>query len=413
MKEQTGTKAIVFSGGGAYGAYEVGVMKALSTGESPATADKPLDADVFTGTSVGNFNAAVLTMLPGNAADAAKRLEQIWLYEIADRGGARGNGVYRIRGNPPGYLENTGFKNPFEPLFKAAGDAAYLGAQWAMRATQFMTSSGALSNRALGLIDVSAFISVDPFVEMLQRTIMPARIRVSPKILRIIATNWDTGEVKVFTNKDITDEDGRAAIMASASIPGVFPPVKIGENSFVDGGVVMNTPISYALDAGATELHVIYLNPDVRTVPLQATESTIDVFDRVMSTVMCNMINQDIATATTINKGLEALERVAADAPLDPTHANNMLRVVSKIYKSIEADQPYRKITIHRHHPSKDLGGPLSILNFSQGQIRDFIELGYNDTRSHDCVRNGCLIPNRAYESLPTHMPRTISASGA
>ncbi len=128
MQEPTGTKAIVFSGGGAYGAYEVGVMKALSTGESAATGDKPLDADVFTGTSVGNFNAAVLTMQAGNSAEAAKRLEQIWLYEIADRGGARGNGVYRIRGNPPGYLENTGFRNPFEPLFRAAGDAAYLGA---------------------------------------------------------------------------------------------------------------------------------------------------------------------------------------------------------------------------------------------------------------------------------------------
>ncbi len=67
---------------------------------------------------------------------------------------------------------------------------------------------------------------------MLQRTIMPARIRVSPKTLRVIATNWDTGDVKVFTNKDITDEDGRDAIMASASIPGIFPPVKIGETSY-------------------------------------------------------------------------------------------------------------------------------------------------------------------------------------
>src|SRR5580693_1836035 len=94
----SGTKAIVFSGGGAYGAYEVGVIKALAAGESSATGKKPLDADVFTGTSVGNFNAAVLTMLPGNPVEAAKRLEQIWLYEIADRGGARGNGVYRIRG---------------------------------------------------------------------------------------------------------------------------------------------------------------------------------------------------------------------------------------------------------------------------------------------------------------------------
>ncbi len=128
--------------------------------------------------------------------------------------------------------------------------------------------------------------------------------------------------------------------------------------------------------------------------------------------MMCDKINQDIATATNINKGLEALERVAADAPLELTQANNMLRVVSKIYKSIETDQPYRKITIHRHHPSKDLGGPLSLLNFSQGQIRDLIELGYNDTRGHDCARNGCVLPDRTYELLSVPMTRATGVSG-
>ena len=53
-------QAVILSGGGANGAYEVGVLKALLTGQSPATDFQPLDPDIFTGTSVGAFNAALL-----------------------------------------------------------------------------------------------------------------------------------------------------------------------------------------------------------------------------------------------------------------------------------------------------------------------------------------------------------------
>jgi hypothetical protein len=56
-------QAMVLSGGGANGAYEVGVLKALLTGQSPATEFQPLDPDIFTGTSVGAFNAALLVSL--------------------------------------------------------------------------------------------------------------------------------------------------------------------------------------------------------------------------------------------------------------------------------------------------------------------------------------------------------------
>ncbi len=52
--------ALVLSGGGAYGAFAIGIMKALYAGASPATNYQPLKADIFTGTSVGAFNAAVM-----------------------------------------------------------------------------------------------------------------------------------------------------------------------------------------------------------------------------------------------------------------------------------------------------------------------------------------------------------------
>src|SRR5207244_13648128 len=102
-------------------------------------------------------------MNAGYGRASIKYLEQIWLYEIADRGGSCGNGVYRIRGNPPAWLDSALALNPLEQVKRAAGDAAFLGGQWAMRATQFLISQDSLSNRALGLIDISSFICVDPF----------------------------------------------------------------------------------------------------------------------------------------------------------------------------------------------------------------------------------------------------------
>jgi NTE family protein len=47
------------------------------------------------------------------------------------------------------------------------------------------------------------------------------------------------------------------AIVASASIPGIFPPVAIGEQRLIDGGVVNNTPISHAVELGAERIYVL------------------------------------------------------------------------------------------------------------------------------------------------------------
>ena len=56
-------------------------------------------------------------------------------------------------------------------------------------------------------------------------------------------------------------EDGRAsladAVMASSAFPGVFPPVQIGGWQYVDGGLILNVPISVAIDKGATEVYAL------------------------------------------------------------------------------------------------------------------------------------------------------------
>ena len=48
-----------------------------------------------------------------------------------------------------------------------------------------------------------------------------------------------------------------SALLASASIPGVFPPVEIGGEHFYDGGLVNSVPISRAIELGATTIYVL------------------------------------------------------------------------------------------------------------------------------------------------------------
>jgi len=47
------------------------------------------------------------------------------------------------------------------------------------------------------------------------------------------------------------------ALLASASIPGVFPPVEIDGEHFYDGGLVNSVPISRAIELGATTIYVL------------------------------------------------------------------------------------------------------------------------------------------------------------
>ena len=389
--------ALVLSGGGAYGAYEVGVMKALFSGESPASAGKALNSQIFTGTSVGAFNAAAMTMHPGADNQAAiERLETAWLNDVAYHAKNGGNGVYRIRGNPLQYLDPTYLgKNPVEVLERMGSDTVYLVRDWARRLMWFSTSSASLVHRTMELVDLSSFISVDPFEQMLKRVVDMEGIRSSEKILRIVATNWESGDLHVFSNSDMEGARGRSIIMASAAIPGIFPPVLLGADLYVDGGVVMNTPLQCALDAGAHEMHVIYMDPDVCNIPLGRLQDTADTFDRMYTVMLATKISEDIATTDWINRGLDVAERAAAGGNLTQGDERDFLRVAGQIYRGIQQGLPFRKITIHRYHPCEDLGGTMGMLNFKQDAIRALIDRGRKDAQTHDCATSGCLLPNK------------------
>lgn len=70
--------------------------------------------------------------------------------------------------------------------------------------------------------------------------------------LHVVAYDMRAGREVVLSDGPAVD-----AITASASIPGVFPPVAIGDQLLIDGGVVNNTPISHAVALGAERVYVL------------------------------------------------------------------------------------------------------------------------------------------------------------
>lgn len=70
--------------------------------------------------------------------------------------------------------------------------------------------------------------------------------------IHVVASDFLTGEEVLLSSGSAVD-----AVLASAAIPGVFPPVAVAGRLLVDGGVASNTPIAAALRLGAERIIVL------------------------------------------------------------------------------------------------------------------------------------------------------------
>jgi predicted acylesterase/phospholipase RssA len=366
---------MVLSGGAAYAAYEVGVMRALFSGASPATGYTTLYPDIFTGTSAGAFNASVLLSAPASdPSSALDYLEGIWLDKVANTPSGCGNGIFRFRPafgdllTPGCYTDN-----PVQPFAELASDALFFSQDWLQRGISFFTSPVALEQRAIELVDLGTALSVDRFERLVRLVVYPAKLRECGKALRITATNWISGDVRVFRNEDLTDAVGTQVVLASSSIPGIFRPIEIEGEQYVDGSVVVNTPLKEAIDAGGDTLHVAYMDPDAQAIPLPGLRNTASAIYRIMVMSSAAMMNRDIEIARRVNENLQSAASASAT----------------------ERSRGHRKIAIHRYHPRDSREGVLSWLSFDRDHVADIISQGFIDASEHDCEVNKCILPNQ------------------
>jgi NTE family protein len=356
--------ALVLSGGGAHGAYEVGVIKALIAGLAPSTGHRPLEIGAIAATSIGAFNAAVLlSNFGGDWTQAAAALESAWLDRIAADGVTTPNGVFRYRPNVPVWVNVVQVaRDPLQQARELMSDTAFLARDWVTRLLGFAASSEGLGQRFAELVDLSTFLTPEPSEVLVEALVSPVRLRTSSVSLSVTATAWKSGTLRVFANTDFNDADAGAIVRASGAIPGIFPAVSIDGEPYVDGGVVMNTPLKPAIDAGADTLHVIYLDPAPGVIPLRRVGSTIDAMERMFVSSFAATMRRDLDVAARVNREI-AQGRTSVHKPL----------------------------AIHLYHPTEDTGGALGILDFDRVHVTTLVDLGYKNAVTHNCRKAGCL----------------------
>lgn len=204
-----GYTAFVLSGGGARGALQVGALRALlECGERP---------DVIVGTSIGAWNGAVLALDPTLAGVEA----------VAD--------AWRTA-HPSRVL--LGMEPP-------RGSAQALAAMRALTAVRRLAAGEPSLYGDAGMRQMVAHLLDDITFE---QTAVP---------LRIIATDITHGTRAIFGTGPVAP-----AVLASSAIPGIFPPVRLGEAVYVDGGALDNASVETALALGARRIFVLDVGYD-------------------------------------------------------------------------------------------------------------------------------------------------------
>ncbi len=175
-----------------------GSLGAVQVGMLRALFEKGVCPDVMVGTSVGAVNSAWVAANPDQ--DGVLQLAEIWMR-------LRRHHVF-----------------PLSPITSARG--------------------------LLG--QTNHFLSSDSLRSLLERHIPFKRLEAARVPLHIVATELKSGRAAILTSGPAVP-----AVLASCAIPGVFPPVTIGGREYVDGGVANHTPITVAVELGATTIYVL------------------------------------------------------------------------------------------------------------------------------------------------------------
>jgi NTE family protein len=140
--------------------------------------------------------------------------------------------------------------------------------------------------------------------------------------LRVIATDLSTGDEVVLASGPL-----RPALLASAALPGSFPPVLHDHRTLVDGGVVDNVPLSHALAGPVDRVFVLNVSGGVADGPIR---NPLDVVLRAFAIARNQRFERELAGAS---PGVEVIvlprpadgrspfDFAGADTIMDEAHA--------------------------------------------------------------------------------------------
>lgn len=357
--------ALVLPGGGARGAFQVGVLKALAE-ILPKKSANPFS--VISGTSAGAINSVVLASRAQHFRSAIAELEQVWAH-------FRCHQVY---------------KTDHLTMLKSS-------VHWLLS----IVLGGWLVGTPKSLLDNA------PLRELLSRNVHFPRIRVAIEngnlaAVAITAAGYESARSTSFFDGSDSLRDwvrtrrcGKRThlnldhLMASIAVPMIFPPQRIGNEFFGDGAMRQATPLSPAIHLGADRILVIGIRDETgEKIPttLGPPPSIAQIAGYMLDTLFMDGLYSDLERMTRINQLIDAVpaeHRRGALARVRPI--DTMLVVPSEDLREIafrhRRELPVALRALLRGISGKSPSGNrlLSFLLFEKAYTRDLIALGYRD----------------------------------
>ncbi|MBC7371509.1 MAG: patatin-like phospholipase family protein [Bdellovibrionaceae bacterium] len=360
-------KSLVLSGGGARGAYQVGVLSAIADIAQSMGVHQAFD--IYSGVSAGAINASFLAAGADEYSATCKSLVDLWSQLTSDR-----------------------------VFYSDIGSIGKIGFNW-MRSVSLGGFSGAMPGQAL--------LDTSPLRELISEKLPFAKIqnnidRGSLQALAITALDYQSSTAITFVqggpNSPTWEKSRRKSepamiqtdhVLASSAIPLLFPPIGVGDRYFGDGCVRNTAPCSPSIYLGAKKIMVVGVRRqgstayENRIMHNQKAPSIGRVLNVLLNSVMLDGVELDIERMGRVNN---MIQQIPAQHHKDLTY-----KKVDFCWISPSADigeiaaQKHMKLPPIIRYLLKGLGSIeeaseiVSYLLFDPSFCTQLIEIGYED----------------------------------
>ena len=357
--------ALVMTGGGARGAYQVGMLRCL------ARRFPELEIPIITGVSAGAVNAVHLAAHHGTLKQAAEELTELW-------------------------CELT----PSQVFRTDAPHLMWMVARWAAR----LLSGGIVPMPEVrGLLDTTplrhylteAMAIVEGEITGIDYNLHRGRL----KAVAVSATSYTTGQNVVFVQgRDIElwERPNRKSIqtkirvdhvLASSALPGFFPAVRVGDEYYGDGGIRLVAPLSPALHLGAGRILAVSTRYDrsreeADQPELEGYPPPARIMGVLSNAVFLETLDNDARRLERMNELIEKLpeDERGGMRPIDMVILRPS-RDLAKLAREFEPRLPWGIRFLNRGIGATKSAGAdsLAMMMFQPDYTRALVELGEKD----------------------------------